>query len=260
MLFDTHAHILKMYYNDITSIINEAKENNVKYITIPGTNIKDSKEIIETANKYENIYAMIGIHPEVAENYTDINKINEDLKIIKNLAKNKKVIAIGEIGLDNHWTKEYKKEQQVLLIKQINLANKLKLPIVLHIREATNEILEILKEHKPLYGGVFHSASFNEYLIKEGLKLGFHISFSGTVTFKNAKPEECVKMVPNDKLLIETDSPYLTPHPFRGMQNSPKYIKYTLNKIAEIKNINIDELENITTNNALKLFNIHDNK
>lgn len=257
MLFDTHAHILKIYYPDIKSVITESNANNIKYIAIPATNIEDSKEIIETANKYQNVYAMVGIHPEEAENYTDINKIDNDLKIIENLAKDKKVVAIGEIGLDNHWTKEYKKEQQALLIKQINLANKLKLPIVLHIREATNEILEILKENKPLYGGVFHSTSFNEYLIKEGLKLGFYISFSGTVTFKNAKPDECVKMVPNNKILIETDSPYLTPHPFRGMQNSPKYVKYTLEKIAEIKNINIKDLERITTNNALNLFNIN---
>lgn len=256
MLFDTHAHIFNEYYKDIDEVINSSEKEGVKYICIPGTSVDDSKEAIEIANRYENVFAIIGIHPEQAEKYTNSEQIDKDLKIIEKLSKNKKVVAIGEIGLDNYWTKEYKDIQKILLIKQINLANKLDLPIVLHIREATNDIIEILKNNKPKKGGIFHSASFNEYLIKEGLKLGFYISFSGTVTFKNAKPVNSVLMVPDNKLLIETDSPYLTPHPFRGKQNSPKFVKYTAEKIAEIKNISLKELEKITTENAKRLFNI----
>ena len=256
MLFDTHAHIFNEYYKDIDEVINSSEKEGVKYICIPGTSVDDSKEAIEIANRYDNVFAIIGIHPEQSEKYTNSEQIDKDLKIIEKLSKNKKVVAIGEIGLDNYWTKEYKDIQKILLIKQINLANKLDLPIVLHIREATNDIIEILKNNKPKKGGIFHSASFNEYLIKEGLKLGFYISFSGTVTFKNAKPVNSVLMVPNNKLLIETDSPYLTPHPFRGKQNSPKFVKYTAEKIAEIKNISLKELEKITTENAKRLFNI----
>lgn len=256
MLFDTHAHIFNEYYKDIDEVINSSEKEGVKYICIPGTSVDDSKEAIEIANRYENVFAIIGIHPEQAEKYTNSEQIDKDLKIIEKLSKNKKVVAIGEIGLDNYWTKEYKDIQKILLIKQIKLANKLDLPIVLHIREATNDIIEILKNNKPKKGGIFHSASFNEYLIKEGLKLGFYISFSGTVTFKNAKPVNSVLMVPDNKLLIETDSPYLTPHPFRGKQNSPKFVKYTAEKISEIKNISLKELEKITTENAKRLFNI----
>lgn len=256
MLFDTHAHIFNEYYKDIDEVINSSEKEGVKYICIPGTSVDDSKEAIEIANRYENVFAIIGIHPEQAEKYTNSEQIDKDLKIIEKLSKNKKVVAIGEIGLDNYWTKEYKDIQKILLIKQIKLANKLDLPIVLHIREATNDIIEILKNNKPKKGGIFHSASFNEYLIQEGLRLGFYISFSGTVTFKNAKPVNSVLMVPDNKLLIETDSPYLTPHPFRGKQNSPKFVKYTAEKIAEIKNISLKELEKITTENAKRLFNI----
>lgn len=258
MLFDTHAHIFKEYYEDIEELIKQINNMGTKYIAIPATTVEDAKEVLETSNKYENIYAIIGIHPEAAEKYTNLNNIIEDVKKIEELAKNKKVVAIGEIGLDNHWTKEYKKEQQALLIAQINLANKLKLPIVLHIREATLEILDVLNKHKAEYGGIFHSCAFNEHLIKEGLKLGFHISFSGTVTFKNAKPEESVKLVPDDKLLIETDSPYLTPHPFRGKKNNPGYVKFVAEKLAKIRNQDIEYIQKITTKNAKKLFNIKD--
>lgn len=256
MLFDTHAHLFHEYYDNIENILETSKNMGVEYVAIPGTSMEDSKEVIETANKYKNVYAIIGIHPEQAYKYKDEENIKKDINKIKELCENKKVVAIGEIGLDYYWTKEFIEEQKKLLIAQINLANELKLPVVLHIREATNDILEILKNNPAKFGGIFHSCSFNEHLIKEGLKLGFHISFSGTVTFKNAKPNESVKLVPEDKLLIETDSPYLTPHPFRGKQNKPGYVKYTAEKIAEIRNISTENIEKITTNNAKKLFNI----
>ena len=256
MLFDTHAHIYKEYYENIDEVIEDANNSGVGYIAIPGTSIEDSKEAIKTAEKYENVYALIGIHPENADKYLNDENIDKDLKEIEKLAENKKVIGIGEIGLDYYWTKEYIDIQKKLLVKQIELANKLKLPVILHIREATNDILEILQKNPPKYSGIFHSTSFNEHLIKEGLKLGFYISFSGTVTFKNAKPNSSVLLVPDDKLLIETDSPYLTPHPFRGKTNFPKYVKLTAEKIAEIKEKDFAYIEKITTENAKKLFKL----
>ena len=256
MLFDTHAHIYKEYYDNIDEVIEDANNSGVRYIAIPVTSIGDSKEAIKTAEKYKNVYALIGIHPENADKYLNDQDIDKDLKEIEKLAENKKVIGIGEIGLDYYWTKEYVDIQRKLLVKQIELANKLELPVILHIREATNDILEILQKNPPKYSGIFHSTSFNEHLIKEGLKLGFYISFSGTVTFKNAKPNSSVLLVPDDKLLVETDSPYLTPHPFRGKTNFPKYVKLTAEKIAEIKEKDFAYIEKITTENAKKLFKL----
>lgn len=255
--FDTHAHIFKEYYSNIDETIRNSTENNVKYILIPATSLEDSKEVLNTCKKHNNVYAAVGIHPEFANEYTDSKKIYDHIQKLEQLInENDKIVAIGEIGLDNHWTKEFKKEQKALLIAQIDLANKLNLPVILHIRESTNEILEILKENPVKKGGIFHSISFNEHLIKEGLKLGFHISFSGTVTFKNAKPNESITIVPDDKLLIETDSPYLTPHPYRGKQNNPIFVKLIAEKLAEIRNVSLDHIAKISTNNALKLFKI----
>lgn len=183
--------------------------------------------------------------------------IAKDLKVIEELSLNKKIVAIGEIGLDYYWNAENKELQQYAFIEQINLANKLNLPIVIHTREAIQDTLEILKKNPINKKGVFHCCPLNRELVKEALKLGFYISFAGPVTFKNSKnADEIINMVPLDKMLIETDSPYLAPEPNRGTRNDPRNVKYVATKIATIKEMNIEEIANITYKNACRMFQI----
>lgn len=172
MYFDTHIHLNdEKYKEDFDEIFNEMLESGVKYFICPGTNIETSKTAIELSKKYKEIYAMVGIHPSEADKYSSIEKLEEDLKIIRELTKNEKVVGIGEIGLDYYWTKETKNIQKELLIKQIKLANEINLPISIHIREATIDILDILDIYDKRRKGVFHCVPLNEHLIKEGLKL-----------------------------------------------------------------------------------------
>ncbi len=180
-----------------------------------------------------------------------------DLKEIEELSLNKKIVAIGEIGLDYYWNTENKELQQYAFIEQIKLANKLNLPIVIHTREAVQDTLEILKKNPVNKKGVFHCSPLNRELVKEALKLEFYISFAGPVTFKNSKnANEIINMVPENKMLIETDSPYLAPEPHRGTRNDPRNVKYIAEKIAEVKEIQVEEIARITYENACRVFNI----
>ena len=195
---------------------------------------------------------LFGISPNDIEDYN-----NENLKLIEELAKNKKVVAIGEIGLDYYWEKENKELQKEDFIKQIELANKLGKPIVIHTREAVADTIDILKNKIQVEKkGIFHCCPLNPELIKEGVKLGFYISFSGNVTFKNAKSERAVKEVPLDKLLIETDSPYLSPEPLRGKRNDSRNVKFVAEKISNILERDIEDIAKITYENTNKIFNI----
>ncbi len=195
---------------------------------------------------------LFGISPNDIEDYN-----NENLKLIEELAKNKKVVAIGEIGLDYYWEKENKELQKEAFIKQIELANKLGKPIVIHTREAVADTIDILKNKIQVEKkGIFHCCPLNPELIKEGVKLGFYISFSGNVTFKNAKSERAVKEVPLDKLLIETDSPYLSPEPLRGKRNDSRNVKFVAEKISNILERDIEDIAKITYENTNKIFNI----
>ena len=194
----------------------------------------------------------VGISPNDLEDYNDNN-----LQEIKVLALNKKCVAIGEIGLDYYWEKENKLIQKELFIKQIKLANELNLPIVIHSRDAVQDTVDILKENTVNKKGIFHCCQLNSYLVEEALKLGFFISFAGPITYKNSKnAREIVNLVPLEKLLIETDSPYLAPDPLRGTRNNSINVKYVAKKIAEFKNITLEEVAHITYKNALKIFQI----
>lgn len=214
-LFDSHCH-----YNDekFDEDRNEIITQNLKEISnaiVSGYSIESSKKALEIANQYKELYAIVGISP---------NDVNDcQLEKIEKLAKNEKVVGIGEIGLDYYWNKENKELQKELFIKQIELANKLDLPIVIHTREAVMDTIDILKTHEVKQKGVFHCCPMNVELIKEAVKLGFYISFSGNITFKNAKnAQKCIEEVPIEKQLIETDSPYMTPEPYRGKRNDPR--------------------------------------
>ncbi len=249
-LFDSHAHYNDEKFENEINIIEDIYNAGVTKLITAGYSLESTKKAIEIANKYEYVYATAGISPN------DIDGIKQsDYEEIKNLAQDKKVVAIGEIGLDYYWNKENKEEQKEVFIKQIEIANDLDLPIVIHTREAVQDTLAILKTHKTR--GVFHCCPQNIELIKEGLKLGFYISFAGPITFKNSKnANQVIEYVPLDKILIETDSPYLAPEPHRGTRNDSRNVRYVAEKIAEVKEIPIEEIARITYENAKKVFRI----
>lgn len=237
-LFDSHAHLMDSRYSEgIKKIIENANKNDVKYITNIGCDYESSKLAVQEAEENENVYATIGMYPEYC------NEENLDLSFIYTLAKSKKVVAIGEIGLDYHRDNKNKENQKKHFIEQINIANELKLPVAIHSRDADMDMLEILKNNKIENGFLMHCFSSSVEIAKEILKLGGYISISGTVTFKNAKNiVDVAKIVPIDRLLIETDSPYLTPEPNRGKRNEPANVKFTAQKIADIKEMKLEDL------------------
>lgn len=255
--FDNHAHLDDEKYNeDRESVIIKIKESGVSKMISAGYSLQGSIDGLELANKYDFIYTTSGISPN------DIPQDEEELWImlgkIRNIAKeNKKVVAIGEIGLDYYWNKENKDLQKKAFIHQIKMANELDLPIVIHTREAVADTIEILKNNNVNNKGVFHCCPLNRELIKEALKLGFYISFAGPITFKNSKnAEEIVKMVPEERILIETDSPYLSPEPFRGKRNDPSNIKYIAQKIAGFRETSVEKVADITYRNAERIYKI----
>lgn len=257
--FDNHSHLNdEKFDNDRSEIINEIYEDGTTNFITAGYNVESSKKAIEIASKYDFIYATAGISPN------DIPQSEEELwkqlKEIKQLAKsNKKILAIGEIGLDYYWNEENKELQKLAFIEQIKIANELNLPIVIHTREAVMDTILILKEYQVENKGVFHCCPQNRELIKEGLKLGFYISFAGPITFKSSKnAEEMIKLVPNNRILIETDSPYLAPEPVRGTRNIPSNVKYIAKKIADVKELSLEDIEKITLENTKTVYKIKD--
>ena len=265
-LFDTHAHYNdKKFDEDREEIILETLNSDITRFIVAGYSLESSKKALELVSKYKEAFAIVGISPNDLEDIHSDNDINKNISELEEMvisAKRdvclaNKIVAIGEIGLDYYWGKENQDIQQEMFIKQIELANKQEFPIVIHTREAVMDTLKILKEHPVNKKGIFHCCPLNRELVKEGLKLGFHISLSGVITFKNAKnANEIIQMIPEDRLLIETDSPYLSPEPVRGRRNNCMNVKYVASKIAEVKGVTLEEIADITYKNALKLFNI----
>lgn len=258
-LFDSHAHYDdEKFDEDRDDVIQSIYNSGVDKFISAGYSLESSKNAIDLTNKYEFIYTTVGISPNDVK--TTMQETIEDiaeLERIINREENKKIVGIGEIGLDYYWNKENKEIQKQAFIKQIELANKLNLPITIHTREAVADTLEILKQHPVNKKGVFHCCPLNRELVKEALKLGFYISFAGPVTFKNSKnAQEIIEMVPNDRMLIETDSPYLAPEPVRGTRNDSRNMKYIAEKIASIKQLQVEEVAEITYQNTLGIFNI----
>ena len=251
--FDSHAHYNDEKFElDRDEVLGKIYNDGVTQVTCAGYNVKSSEFAVKLSSQYDFMYATAGISP----NDIDDAKI-EDIEKIREIAQNEKVVAIGEIGLDYYWNKENKEAQKEFFIKQIELADELNLPIVIHCRDAVMDILDILKNKIcPKKRGIFHCCMLNKELIKEAVKLGFYISFSGNVSFKTAKPNEAINEVPLDKILIETDSPYLSPEPFRGKRNDSRNVKLVAQKIAEIKGITLEEIAKITYENAKKIYQI----
>lgn len=254
MLIDTHAHIdFDDYADNFEKLLQDASDAGVEKIIIPGVEPKGFERIMNLSTNYENIYGAIGIHPCDAKKWDD-----SSFETIQTLAKNAKIVAIGEIGLDYYWDKTYNAIQKEVFIKQIEIAKELKKPIIVHDREAHGDVLEILKATNAKdIGVVMHCFSGSPEFAMECVKEGFYIALGGVVTFKNAKkPHEVAKIIPLESLLLETDSPFLTPEPYRGKVNSPAYVRFVAEAIAKLRDISIEEVENQTTLNAQKLFGI----
>ena len=251
-MIDTHSHINMIEGTPIESVIQNAIENGVDKIIVPSAYPKDIDDVIKLVNRYDNVYGMLGVHPTEVKDWTDdlADKIRE-------YSKNPKIVAIGEIGLDYYWDKSFNDLQKEIFIKQIKLANELNLPISIHDREAHKDTFDILKEHNKNSKIVMHCFSGSVEFANECIKEGMYIAIGGVVTFKNAvKMKEVAINIPLDRLLLETDAPYLTPVPFRGKENQPAYTKYVAEEIAKLRNITIDEINKATTQNTFEVFGI----
>ena len=251
--FDSHAHYNDDRFKDNKDeLINEMYKNGITKLVCAGYSIESSIKAIEIAEKYDHIYAIVGISPNDIEEFKE-----SDLDRIERIAKNEKVVAIGEIGLDYYWNKENKELQNFVFSKQIDIANKLNLPIVIHSRDAVMDTIDMIKNKNIVNKkGIFHCCQLNPEFIKEAVKAGFYISFSGNITFKNAHAKEAIEVVPIDRILIETDSPYLSPEPFRGTTNTSNNVKLVAKKIAEVLEMSEEEIAKITYDNACRIFGI----
>ena len=252
-MLDSHCHLNDDgLFEKRAEIIERAKEAGVSLMLCVGWDLESSKRAVQIAHEFDCVYAAVGFHPENLENISD-----EALEEIKELAKDDKVVAIGEIGLDYHWFKEQKDHdnQKVWFIKQIELANELDLPLSIHARDASEDTYTILKEHPVKAGCVLHCYSGSTEMLKRFEDLGCYFGFDGPITYKNAiEPKENVKNCPIDRILTETDSPYLSPVPYRGKQNEPKNIKEILETMAELQSVSKKDMENAVENNFKRLF------
>jgi len=254
MIFDSHAHYDDEAFNeDRDKIIGELKDKGVIGVLNCGASLEGARMSVELSNKYDFIYSAVGIHPEHAE---IVNK--EVIEELRELSKNPKVKAIGEIGLDYYYEENPSREIQKSAFKlQMQLAKELNLPVVIHDRDAHKDTLDILKQYPEVIGTV-HCFSGSVEFAKECLKLGYYIGFTGVITFKNAKKiAEVAKEVPLDRILVETDCPYMAPVPHRGKRNQSDYIEYIIEKISEIKGKTIEEIEDITALNIKQLLKIN---
>jgi TatD DNase family protein len=252
MLVDSHAHLeMPEFKKDLEGVIQRAKEAGVEYIFTVGTEKRDWKRALEIANSHPSIYAILGVHPHNAKEIDD-----QTYLLLKELCQNKKVKAYGEIGLDFFRNLSPREIQLKRFQEQIELAKELGLPIVVHDREAHQETLEILKSEKAnVCGGIIHCFSGDDEMAKACMDMGFYISIPGSITFKNAESfRKIVKSIPLDSLLVETDAPFLTPEPFRGKRNEPSYVRYTAQKVAEIKKVSFEKVAEVTTENAFKVY------
>lgn len=246
-MIDTHCHLFEEYYENLDELICELKNNGIKCI-INGTSLENNKEVLCISKKYDNIYPAIGFHP------TEINILNDDyIEFLKNNIND--VVAIGEIGLDYYWTKNNKKQQQEIFENQLKIAEKYKKPVIIHTRESINDVYNILKKYNVT--GVIHAYSGSVEMARKFIELGFKIGIGGVVTFKNCNLKEVLKNINISDIVLETDSPYLSPVPERGRKNTPANLKYIAEFISTITNISVEEIYNITSLTARDLFDLN---
>ena len=247
-MIDSHAHIISEFYNNIDEIVKTIKDKGIVDVINCGDGINTSKEVIEINKKYDILKPAVGMHPE---NISDSNKIDE----LEELIKNNKIYAVGEIGLDYYWKKENKDDQKDLFIKQLDLAIKYDLPVIIHTRDSIQDCYDILKDRNNR--GVIHCFTGSIEMAKLFIKKGYKLGIGGVLTFKNSNLYKVIESIDLDDILLETDSPFLSPAPFRGQTNIPSNVYYVASRIAEIKNISVEEVINITRKNASKLFDIN---
>ena len=253
MIFESHAHYDDEAFNaDRDELLKSLVGNGIEYVVNVGSSMESTRSSVALAGKYDFIYAAIGVHPSETGELTE-----NDIEWLKNEALfNKKVVAIGEIGLDYYWEEPKRDIQKIWFERQLELAREVKLPVIIHSRDASKETLDIMKAHKAEeLGGVIHCYSYSKETAKEYLNMGFYFGIGGVVTFKNARQvKEAVQYIPLDRILLETDCPYLSPEPNRGKRNSSLNIPYIASAIAQLKGIEYDELIEITSQNAKKMY------
>lgn len=256
MLIDTHVHLNSdQLYKDLDEVIKRALHNDVKKMIVVGFDKKTNERAIKIAEKYPFIYATVGFHPTDAKDIRD-----EDFILLEEQLNHPKVVGVGECGLDFYWDKEHVDQQIEVFKKQIDLSLKLQKPLVIHMREASEATYNVLSEYNDLRG-VMHCYSGSADMAQLFIDLGLMISLGGPVTFKNGhKPKKVAELVDLKYLLIETDSPYLSPHPFRGKTNEPSRVKLVAEEIARIKDVTYQEISDITTSNAIDLFKLEEEK
>ncbi|MEA4900224.1 TatD family hydrolase [Desulfitobacterium sp.] len=253
MIWDTHAHLDDpRYQEDFEQVLENMKKAQISRVTNIGYDLPSSQNSVELAHRYDFIYAAVGVHPHDAEGVSA-----DTWETLLQLAKDKKVIGWGEIGLDYYRDLSPRSIQQKIFIEQIELANEAGLPIIIHDRDAHGDLLKIVKEHPPKHGGVFHCYSGSWEMAKVVLNLGFYLSFAGPLTFKNNRQTvEVAGKVPLDRFFVETDSPYLTPEPYRGKRNEPTYVRQVAAKIAELRELSLEEIAQQSFQNAQTLFKV----
>lgn len=252
MIFDTHAHYDSSAFNaDRFEVLAKMPDNNVGIIVDPGCDLESSRAALQLAERFEHVYAAVGWHPE------DIDKFTEQgYQELAELCRHPKCVAVGEIGLDYYWDAEHKQEQKKLFVRQIELALSINKPVIVHDREAHGDCFDIVCRY-PELRGVFHCYSGSAEMASELLKRGWYLGFDGPVTYKNArKTIEVLEMCPAERIVIETDSPYLTPVPNRGKRNDSTNLRYVIEKIAEVKGMSADEVERVTYENGKKLYGL----
>lgn len=253
MIFDSHAHYDSSKFNeDREELLSSMQENGIGTIVNCGASLKSVTAVVELAEKYPFIYAAVGLHPD------EVGDLNEErFAFLREQCKKEKVVAVGEIGLDYYWDNESHETQKEWFVRQLNLARELDLPVIIHSRDAAEDTLKIMKEYGQGLRGVIHCFSYSKELAEEYVKMGFYIGIGGVVTFKNGKKlKEIAATIPLDRILLETDCPYLAPEPHRGKRNSSLYIPYIAEEIANLKGITYDEVVAQTEENAVRLFGI----
>lgn len=247
-MIDTHCHLYSEYYDNLDELIDKLKESDIKAVIVNGCDMKSNKEILELTKKYDIVYGALGFHPTELDNVTD-----EDLNWLEKHINDSKILAVGEIGLDYHYDDTDKEKQKYFFEKQLEIAKKYNKPLIIHTRDSIQDTYNIVKDS--MCTGSIHCYSGSLEMAKEFIKVGFCIGIGGIVTFKNAKNIiEVIKNIDEEYILLETDSPYLTPEPYRKYKNDSSYLKIILEKICSIKSKDFNELKEVTTNNAIRIF------